>query len=107
MGMSIKFISYDGVYPCLCIGNLKVEIAGVFNIGDSTVTLHHARVDLGKVKLISGGCWGFDDKGWEYTHKRPWHGIERLPEWIDEEAKKDLLRQINEHVEFGCCGGCI
>ena len=26
--MKIKFIKYDGAYPCLCMGNLKVKIEG-------------------------------------------------------------------------------
>lgn len=105
--MTVKFVSYTGSYPCLCMGDLLVEITGMFDIDGTTVTLLNAEVDLGEVKLISGGRCGFDDNGCDYTRKEPWVAIERLPAWIDAGAQKDLLRQINEHVEFGCCGGCL
>lgn len=105
--MEIKFVSYNGSFPCLCIGDLVVKITGMVDIGGATVTLLDAEVDLGEVELISGGCYGFDDDGMDYIHKAPWIAIKHLPAWIDAEAQKDLLRQINEHVEFGCCGGCL
>lgn len=86
----VKFISYDGKYPCLCYGVLTVEIDG-------------KRYDLDNI-LISGGLadWQAD-----LVLKGPWEiKKDELPDEIKKYAR-EILKRVNANVPFGCCGGCI
>lgn len=89
----VKFVSYNGKYPCLCFGELIVEIDG-------------KEVNLGNC-LSSGGSVWFDDEWDEHIEGGPWDIDEyELPE----EYKKyyeEIKAVVNENVPQGCCGGCI
>lgn len=96
MTHTVKFVFYTGEYPCLCRGNLTVEIDGKI-------------VNCPNVSMVSGGSYGFDDDGWEYTRQGPWGAIFGLPAWIEkDDALVEAIRDVvNANVEQGCCGGCL
>ena len=88
-------IEYDGDFPCLCMGHLKVYIGE---------TLY----DFGKYTLSSGG--GICNNGnWDmWTIEGPWHIDEDLiPKNFPKDCIDDLLSEINSTIPWGCCGGCI
>lgn len=92
--MNIK-IEYDGKYPCLCMGHLKVWI-------DDKLW------EFGKFVLSSGGC---------VTHDEDWNFEVEEGEWsipdyswpkdFPEHLKEKVIEKINEEIPHGCCGGCI
>ena len=79
----VEFISYDGKYPCLCMGTLTIKVNG------KTYWLNN--------KMISGGCI-MRDGDWEID-------LEKYPEL--EPYKEEITKVVNDNVEQGCCGGCI
>lgn len=86
----IKFVSYDGVYPNLCSGTLKLDVDG-------------QQINLESC-LCSGGnvSWMEED----ITHG-PWTVMKhKLPNNL-RKYKKTIERIVNENVPWGCCGGCI
>lgn len=91
--MAVKFISYNGSFPNLCSGNLKIEVDG------KVYEINHA--------LCSGGSVWFDEEWSEHVESGPWtlarHNIpnELLP------YRVEIERLVNKHVEHGCCGGCV
>ena len=88
----VKFISYDGEYPCLCMGTLKIEVEG-------------KPYALEQVMQSGGSVW-FDDDWNDYTDYGEWSvDLSEYPEL--EPYKKEITDLVNEHVEQGCCGGCI
>ena len=88
----VKFISYDGTYPNLCRGTLKLEIDG------KQYALENA--------LVSGGCVYFDDDWKDYVSSGPWDiELDKYKEL--EPYKAEILKVVNKNVKFGCCGGCV
>lgn len=90
---NIEFVSYDGKWPCLCMGTLKIKVNGKLYI------LEHA--------LSSGGriCRSED---WSdmWAEQGPWGvDLDEYPEL--ERYKEEIEEVINCHVQQGCCGGCI
>ena len=88
-------IEYNGSWPCLCMGQLKVWIGE---------TLY----DFGKHILITGGriCKDKDCNMW--AEKWTWSiNRDNIPENFPEDRIEDLLREINNTIPQGCCGGCI
>ena len=86
----IKFISYDGKWPCLCSGTLIIEVDGkeyklenILSSGGST-NWHTGR--------IKHGDWKIDS--------------DELPEEL-RPLTKEICEVVNENVTPGCCGGCI
>ena len=118
---NIKFISYDGEYPCLCMGTLKLNIDGKDVIfSDSS---EYSYVDKNNNLIFdkncypkfwkSGGCIRGDFTIGLYSIQEPWklnYKYDKVdkahPQWI-----KDLLPQLlyvfNANVPQGCCGGCL
>lgn len=107
----IKFISYDGEWPNLCRGTLKLEIDNKLWIFDGYYkepeidndgNIHSSRF------WSSGGSAGVDLSNYRsYCSSGPWI----IDEYeIPEELKKytqELIDIFNENVDWGCCGGCI
>lgn len=117
--MKIEFIDYNGSYPCLCMGTLKLRIDGkevVFS--DSG---EYCECDEDEDKLIykencyprfwtSGGSihTGKNYKMW--ASEGPWeifivneaHYTKELLDNMD-----NLIKVFNDNVPYGCCGGCI
>ena len=89
----IKFISYSGRYPSLCMGTLLIEIDGKeYSISDA---------------LCSGGSVWFDN-GWEeHVEHGPWSfDSYSFPEEL-EQFRDEITDLVNESIPHGCCGGCI
>lgn len=88
----IKFLGYDGAYPCLCFGTLKIKVNG------KLYCLENA--------LISGGSVTCDDN-WNFdVETGDWEvDLSQFPEL--EPYKKQITELVNYNVEPGCCGGCI
>lgn len=88
----VEFVSYDGKWPCLCMGTLTIRV------NDKTYRFNHA--------MVSGGgiCCGTDWNMWS-VHGDWKINLEEHPEL--EPYKDEIERVVNENVEQGCCGGCI
>ena len=95
----VKFISYDGKYPYLCMGTLVLEIDGI----------KHSFGNEGRFPEFweSGGTCGFAGD---------WEANVTAGEWIinadeiPEQFKKyvnEIDKIFNNNVPQGCCGGCI
>lgn len=94
---NIEFVSYDGKWPCLCLGTLVLEIDGV----------EHSL----KGGLCSGGtCWIDYDYDAHVTEGE-WDINFDYEDWLalnlTDEEKQYIVCLFNENVENGCCGGCI
>ena len=90
----VEFVSYDGRYPNLCRGTLKIKV------NEKLYALNYC--------MCSGGKVWFDSSWGDHTEYGPW-SIN-----IDESTYPELLpyvdeitRVVNENVQWGCCGGCI
>ena len=92
MMMMIEFFSYDGEYPSLCCGTLRIKING-----------KEYEISRG---IESGGGFEDDENGEICCVEGDWHiRKEFLPEEIQPYAE-EIAALINENVEKGCCGGC-
>ena len=88
----VEFISYDGKYPCLCMGTLTIKVNG------KTYWLNN--------KMISGGCIMRDGDWNMWSEYGDWQiDLEKYPEL--EPYKEEITQVVNDNVEQGCCGGCI
>lgn len=88
----VEFISYDGKWPCLCMGTLIIKVDG------KTYKFEHA--------MISGGHICRDDDCDMWAERGDWEvNLYEHPEL--EPYKEEITRLVNENVEHGCCGGCI
>lgn len=118
MKTNIEFIDYDGSYPCLCMGTLKVKINGKQIIfSDSGEYCYY---DDEKEKMIyKENCYpNFWASGGSIRSDGNWDMWAEHGEWhlcIDEEdypkeildSMNDLIKVFNDNVPYGCCGGCI
>ena len=118
----VKFISYDGKYPTLCMGVLTVEIDGKeYKFGhhfENYVYKTNSYSDEVNQKNFdefwkSGGCVKRNKRYDMWSEKEPWelnesynNVDENHPQFIID-ILPELLKVFNENVEFGCCGGCI
>lgn len=88
----IEFVDYTGEYPCLCSGTLTIKVNG------KEYEIEHLR---------SGGHVWFDDNWGDHIKTGPWSIDEDdIPEEI-RQYKDEIEDVVNEHVPYGCCGGCI
>ena len=88
-------IKYDGEWPCLCMGRLKVWIGEIL-------------YDFGKYVISSGGRVCRDEEWNMWTEEGSW-GIDEdlIPKNFPKDRIEDLLNEINSTIPWGCCGGCI
>lgn len=84
----VKFISYDGAWPCLCQGTLVLEVNG------KEVSLQNC--------LTSGGYVSWSDG--DIVAEGPW--TVHLPKSLGK-YKDEITQLVNESIPWGCCGGCI
>ena len=91
--MKLTFISYNGEYPTLCSGRL------VLSIDDKPIIFPD-------FCLSSGGGVSFNEEWNEEVSEGPW-AITEWPSEFPEELKSEAVQLVNEHVPFGCCGGCV
>ena len=88
----VKFISYDGKYPCLCSGTLKIEVDGK--------VYEFYRI------LRSGGFVSFAN-GWGEVAYGKWSIFEaKLPKEL-KSLVEEITECVNSNVSKGCCGGCL
>ena len=89
----LQFVSYDGKYPNLCRGTLKMRL------GENDVIFP-------EYCLSSGGSAGFT-KDWEDVVTDGEWTISEWPENFPESLKEKATQLVNENVRHGCCGGCL
>lgn len=92
----IKFISYDGKWPTLCMGTLTVEKNG--------------KQYSMKYVLESGGSCGFYNNYSEsYIKKGDWSiRKNELPKELQNDNDvEELTYLVNKNIPHGCCGGCL
>jgi hypothetical protein len=82
-----EIISYDGKYPNLCSGCLKVMLDG------AEYALHYP--------CCSGG--GLDKNYCAYSGR--WYISKDLDKQFVPYAN-EIVNWMNDNVSFGCCGGC-
>lgn len=88
----VEFISYDGKYPCLCMGTLCIKV------DEKRYLFHHA--------MHSGGCIRRDEDWNMWAEQGDWE-IDLFEHPELEPYKEEITKVINENVPHGCCGGCI
>lgn len=87
-------VEYNGKYPCLCLGRLKITINGT-------------PWEFPRPSLISGGRTYFTNN---YSEAQIEEGPWKIRDWPDnfpEEYKEAVLEAINNELPQGCCGGCL
>lgn len=117
----IEFVNYDGVYPNLCSGTLTCNINGVkhmfanyYSTNYNYLTNEFPADETPQLCAFwqSGGDAGINEEGDDFTRKAPWilrsdYTDKKIyPKYIIELLPR-LIAMFNEHVEHGCCGGCI
>lgn len=90
--MTIK-IDYNGSFPNLCRGILKVTI-------DEKIWV------FPNYCMESGGCVSFDDNMHEHVTSGSW-SISDWPKDFPENYKQSTVDAINDQIPSGCCGGCV
>lgn len=98
----VKFISYDGSFPNLCSGELILKINNKeYKFGKKYDPNH--KDNLEGFWITGGGL----DEDYE-PFQGPWNLSWKDEDYPEEIRKyKDVLIEIfNEHVPYGCCGGC-
>lgn len=101
----VKFISYDGKYPCLCMGTLILEIDGIsckFGYGQFDKKLNAYPENCYPTFWQSGGTCHMNEPC-EYDEWRI--DIDMLPEKFRKYAF-EIDQVFNNNVDYGCCGGC-
>ncbi len=87
----VEFVSYDGSYPCLCMGTLVLAIDG-------------ENVTFPEYCLRSGGSVWFNEEWDEHVECGAW-SVE-VPEQYAH--LRDAIEEcVNANVPHGCCGGCV
>lgn len=94
--MNIKFVSYTGHYPCLCLGDLTLNING------KDITF---KSEDYKNFWYSGGDYSCMREKNEEISIAPWRvNVQALPDFLKPYAE-EIKNIINENIEWGCCGG--
>ena len=89
---TIKFVKYTGEYPILCNGMLIICFQG-----------KEYAIEGWK----SGGSVYFDDEWNDFVTHGDWQiDIKALPDEL-KPFHDEIEKLMNEHVQLGCCGGCI
>lgn len=89
---AVEFVSYDGKYPNLCSGLLKLKVFG-------------KEVELTSECFMSGGHIERDKDGF-FVCQGDWEVDEtELPDEL-KPLKGQIERCMNDNIEHGCCGGC-
>lgn len=88
---NIEFVSYDGKYPNLCSGTLKLRVDG--------------KIWQKSHCLISGGRCSWEDE--DQNIRGPWDISSYDFNDFTVEEQVEIQRLVNDNVEWGCCGGCI
>lgn len=94
----VRFVSYDGRYPCLCSGMLVLDIDGTrYSFGRN-----------GNFPFFwssGGNCYFMKDEGENVTSGEWIINVNDIPEQFRQYAS-EIDTVFNSNVEHGCCGGC-
>lgn len=101
----VRFVSYDGRYPCLCMGRLCLEIDGErVYFSDRMAWDKGKRLDANRAFWASGGSVNVDNN---CVTTGEWKvDVAMLPERYRAYAA-EIDRVFNDNVDYGCCGGCM
>lgn len=102
------FVSYDGKWPNLCRGVLKLKDEN----GDTYRFGPYYDCDTGNRHYPcfwrSGGCIrSNNDRSDMWAENGPWEFDNFTKNEFLIANKEQLIDIFNENVEMGCCGGCI
>lgn len=86
-------IEYDGKYPTLCSGELIVWIG-------------ETKWEFPICNMLSGGSISVDDEWNEVVIEGDW-SIYAWPKNFPEDMKTAVIKEINDKIKKGCCGGCL
>jgi len=95
INMKIK-VEYDGKWPCLCMGTLRIGFNGAWwQFSSRHVLRSGGSVSFDKDwnEKVTHGLWTIDDEDW--------------PDGFPIELREAALEAINESIDHGCCGGCV
>lgn len=90
---TLEFVSYNGDYPNLCSGELKMKLDGKIIVFPTYC-------------LSSGGSVSFDKDWNEEVEQGDWT-IREFPKGFPEELKEYATELVNQNIPQGCCGGCV
>ena len=100
----IEFVSYDGKYPNLCSGTLKLKIDGKEH------TFLYCLNSGGAVYSDEDWNWRVEQGEWTFDPQISIidHGKSKSEDFNFTPEEIGLINDlVNENVEQGCCGGCI
>lgn len=102
---NVKFVSYTGKYPSLCMGKLTLEIDGKnYTFGNNFI---HKNVQFGQFWESGGNCRFMNDYMDTYHNENEWViDVEEIPEQFREYVV-EIDTVFNENIPHGCCGGCL
>ena len=92
--MTIK-IDYNGKYPNLCRGALKVTMSD----GKEWIFPKYCLSSCGSAYFTSDYSESIITNG-------PW-SISDWPKDFPEDCKGSVTEAVNDQVSLGCCGGCL
>lgn len=99
---NVKFVSYTGKYPSLCMGTLTLLI---YENGIAVKYIFDDKQN--ECFWESGGSINRDSEGMMYANNKEWIiDAKKLPKELQKYAD-EIDKVFNENVEYGCCGGCI
>lgn len=110
----IKFISYDGEWPCLCHGQLVLKIGRKTYKFGTSYNDYSSEPHKGIYPKfwVSGGKICRNDQWDMWSEQGKWepfldaHTRKELPEEVIDNID-EIMELFNENVPYGCCGGCI
>jgi len=87
-------VEYDGEYPNLCSGHLKLKVDGkMFDFGQYCLSSGGYIDPSGDDYSICTGEWTVREDAW--------------PHDFPEDLKDYAVFRINQEIPHSCCGGCI
>ena len=99
----VKFISYTGKYPSLCIGELVLEIDGKEYKFSDTYNMKNTFPQF----WTSGGFCEITNHSDIYVHSGEWNiDVNAIPAQF-KQYESEINEVFNKNVQHGCCGGCI
>ena len=93
MSRGLLFNEYNGTYPNLCGGTLVFKLDG-----EHLVFPVHCLYTTGGVQK--------DKQGEKRVFRGPWM-IREFPPGFPEKLEGHAVELVNEHIRWGCCGGCL
>lgn len=96
----VKFVDYNGKFPCLCMGTLTLNI-------DSKIVRFGQQEKYNTFWRSGGECGFKNDYTENYITENEWViNIDDLPDEYKKYAEEiDIV--FNANVPYGCCGGCL